>query len=71
MEIIKNIRNGLGITQYEMAALLGLSQSAWSLYEIGERKLPVAIAQKLIKLANDRGETLTLDEIYADEAKAA
>lgn len=40
----------LGITHQDMAMLLGVSRSLWSLYETGKRELPTAALLKLSEL---------------------
>lgn len=37
----------LGVTQHDMATLLGVSRSQWSMYELGKRDLPLAAQQLL------------------------
>lgn len=39
-ERVRETRNDLDIGQKEMAALLGITQQQYSLYETGKRKLP-------------------------------
>lgn len=39
-----------GLTQEEMASLLGVSRSLWSLYELGKRQLPFKASQRLAEL---------------------
>ncbi len=40
----------LGLTQLEVAMLLGVSRSRWSLYELGLRGIPLAALEKLHKM---------------------
>lgn len=47
MERNKNIREILGIKQEEIAMLLQVTRSQWSMYEIGKRDLPIAAKLKL------------------------
>lgn len=51
------------MTQAAMAAALGMSQSNISFYEAGQEIRP-EVAKKIIKLAADRGLTVTFDDIY-------
>jgi transcriptional regulator with XRE-family HTH domain len=44
------IRSLLGITQHDMAMLLHVSRSQWSMYELGKRDLPLAATQLLAEL---------------------
>jgi len=47
---MKDIRRTLGVTQEEMAALLQISKSAWSMYENGYRELPTHALLKLSQM---------------------
>lgn len=44
------IRIRLGLTQEEMATLLGITRAHWGMYEIGKRDLPPAANQLLAEL---------------------
>ena len=46
---IRDLREDRDLTQKEIAALLGMSQTGYSKYETGENDIPTAI---LIKLAD-------------------
>ena len=50
MKKVDYIRTLLSVTQQEMAMLLHISRSQWSMYELGERDLPVAARQLLAEL---------------------
>lgn len=45
-----NLRKLLGITQIEMAMLLQVTRSQWSMFEIGQRDLPLAAKQLFTEL---------------------
>jgi transcriptional regulator with XRE-family HTH domain len=47
---LDSIRSALGLSQAEMARLLGISRSHWSMYELGRRSLPTGAAQTLAGL---------------------
>ena len=49
-------RKLLGITQDDMALLLGVSRSQWSMYELGKRDLPVAASVLLAELLQHLNE---------------
>jgi len=50
---IKNVlREKLGITQEDLAVLLGISRSHLALFELGKRSLPAEAKQKLAALIN-------------------
>ncbi len=45
-----NIRDLVGLNQHELAALLNVGRSQFSLYELGKRGIPVASTQLLTEL---------------------
>ena len=47
MKRINTVREILGLTQHDMAMLLRIGRSQWSMYELGKRELPTA-AQVLL-----------------------
>lgn len=53
----KNFKSILGIQQEEIALLLGISRSHWSLYELGKRTLPTPIARIYFVSSRYRVET--------------
>lgn len=59
MEKLKEIRENAGLTQKQLASLIGIGKSRYGHYEIGRRQLPVSIAKKI-------GEVLEINwwEIY-------
>ena len=46
---IRELREDRDLTQKEVAAVLGITQQTYALYEIGERDLPIRHLIKLIK----------------------
>lgn len=50
MKNIAAIKNVLGLTQEEMAMLLGISISQWSMFKSGKRDIPLAAKQHLTTL---------------------
>lgn len=56
---IKEFRDKRGLTQAELGQLLGMSQTAISLYETGDRKPDVEIAKNIAKVLHT-----TLDSIF-------
>lgn len=61
MEKLKETRKKAGLTQKQIAKLIGISKSSYGHYEIGRRKLPVEIAK-------DIGKALDINwwELYED-----
>jgi transcriptional regulator with XRE-family HTH domain len=58
------IRNLLNMTQAELGDAINLTQSAISNYDNGHRKLPIEVAQQIIKLAKLRGIRLLLEDFF-------
>lgn len=52
---IKDLREDKDLTQTQLAAMLGMSQTGYSKYETGENDIPTSI---LIKLANFYGTSV-------------
>ena len=49
---IRDLRNDKDISQRELAAKLGMSQTGYSKYETGENDVPTAILKELANLYN-------------------
>ena len=68
-----NIKSILGLTQEEVATLLGISRSQWSMYEVGQRDLPKAAKIKLVELLSCakkvKSNSKTVAKIIATEKK--
>src|ERR1041385_2443266 len=58
-------RERLGLTQQAAALKLGVSQPYLSLLEAGSRRLPVALARKVVQLYGTSVTALPLDESFA------
>ena len=50
MKKLREIRENTGLTQRELAGLIGIDKSRYGHYEIGRRELPVIIAKKIGKV---------------------
>lgn len=61
-EVLKRERKRMGRTQAEMAELLGLSRSAYSLYESGKRAPKIETFQKITDALN-----ISMDELIGYE----
>lgn len=61
MDRLREVRKDAGLTQKQIAKLIGISKSSYGHYEIGRRKLPVEIAK-------DIGKALDINwwELYED-----
>lgn len=63
MNPIKSIRDRLGVTQAELAQVLGKTQGNVAFYERGQG-MPPEVAKRLIVFASQRGVPLSYDDIY-------
>ncbi len=62
------IRNLLGITQQDAALLFKVSRSQWSMFELGQRDLPLAAQQLLAEMlthvqSGHTGKSVTLEKV--------
>lgn len=46
----QSVRDFLGITQEEMAMVLGITKSQWSMYESGQRNIPLVASELLAEM---------------------
>ncbi|WP_334032671.1 helix-turn-helix transcriptional regulator [Burkholderia gladioli] len=66
MNNVRQLRKSLGLSQFDLARGIGITQSALSHYENGSCDPLVDTARRLISFAKDRGIDWTLDEVYAE-----
>ena len=59
---IAGLRKDQGITQIQLAELLGTSQQAVTAYEVGRRRVPVSSLPKIAKILGVSIETLVGEE---------
>ena len=52
MEILRDIRNKLGITQEEIASMIGISRSFYALIENGKRRITPEVALAIERATN-------------------
>ncbi len=64
MNNISKIRERLGLTQLEMAKVIGRTQAGVSFYENGQ-PMPPKVAKKLIAYAKTRKVIITFNDIYS------
>lgn len=62
---LKLIRERLGLTQPELADLLGVSQGNVSHCETQKQEVSPEMARRLIQVAKDRNADVTFDDIYS------
>lgn len=61
------IRRAVGLTQKQLADLLGVDQSAISQYESGTFSMSVKVAKRLLTIAHELGHSYTLGQLYGTE----
>lgn len=64
MSTISKLRESMGLNQYEFAKALGVSQAAVSQMELGKIKPRVQVALRLVELAKQQGQFITLEDVY-------
>lgn len=64
MTTISKLRESMGFNQYEFAKALGVSQAAVSQMELGKIKPRVQVALRLVELAKQQGQFITLEDVY-------
>ncbi|MDR5881092.1 helix-turn-helix transcriptional regulator [Caballeronia sp. LZ032] len=65
------LRKRLALSQAEIGAAIGITQSTISQSERGDITLSVEVAKRLVQFARSKGIKATLDEIYMTDAEAA
>lgn len=70
-EKVREIREGMNLSQKQMADYLGLDQSAVSKYESGERSMSTVTLEKICNLLGCMPEELLSDEGARTEKKVA
>lgn len=66
---VKSIRVSLELSQAKLADLLKVHVMTVSNWERGRQEIGIDVARKLIKLAEKKGFTITLDDIYGAPQK--
>lgn len=64
MTTISKLRESMGLNQDGLAKALGITQSAVSQIERGETKPRVELALRLVSLAKQYAQVITLEDIY-------
>jgi len=62
---IVSIRKGLGLSQAQFAAGIGVTQGNVSHYECGRQQIPPDVAARIIAFAKTHDLAITFDDIYA------
>jgi putative transcriptional regulator len=68
---IVSIRKGLGLSQAQFAAGIGVTQGNVSHYECGRQQIPPDVAARIIAFAKTLDFAITFDDIYAPSAEKA
>ena len=71
MTPFKRIRTRLGLSQVEIAEVLGMTQGNIAHYERGDQNVPPPVARNLIAYAKTKRVKLTFDDIYKQSETAA
>lgn len=65
MNLIFKFRNDVGLSQESLAKAIGVTQSAISQLERGEKKPSVDLAMRLVSFAKEQGKSFKLEDFYA------
>ncbi|WP_409015162.1 helix-turn-helix transcriptional regulator [Caballeronia sp. LZ001] len=65
------LRKRLAMSQAEIGAAIGVTQSTISQSERGEITLSVEVAKRLRDFARSKGVRTTLDDLYTSDTEAA
>ncbi|WP_257744581.1 helix-turn-helix transcriptional regulator [Burkholderia glumae] len=65
MNNVRQLRKSLGLSQFDLARGIGITQSALSHYENGSCDPLVDTARKLIAFAKGLGVEWTLDDVFS------
>ena len=69
--MIKQLRSNLGMTQFQFAAALGVSQSLITHWETGRRRPSPGLALQILSLASHHHQKITMESLYIDDTEAA
>lgn len=70
MSTLSIARKKAGITQQQLAGLVGLTQAAIGHYERGRRTPGLAESRAIVAALNALGATCTLDDVFPPEQEA-
>lgn len=65
------LRKRLAMSQAEIGAAIGVTQSTISQSERGDITLSVEVAKRLVQFARSKGVKASLDDLYMSGAEAA
>ncbi|PHM51502.1 helix-turn-helix transcriptional regulator [Xenorhabdus sp. KK7.4] len=68
MNKLRLYRERLGLTQSELADLVGCTRGAICHYETGRRGIDLALCRKFVEIFNTNGAIVSLDDIFPPKA---
>jgi transcriptional regulator with XRE-family HTH domain len=66
-EVIKEVRQQMGLTQAQFASLVGCKQNTLSQYEHGLANPSVKIAKEIVKAAKVEKIEIKLEDLFPDD----
>lgn len=66
MNKLKDFRNRIGVTQKNVADLVGVRQGTIARYESGARDFNITMARKIVFALNIMGSNCTFDDVFPD-----
>ncbi|WP_439242399.1 helix-turn-helix transcriptional regulator [Lonepinella sp. BR2474] len=67
MSNLAKAREKVGMTQYQLAEMIGRKQNSISYYELGLRTPSLFTAQQIVKKLNEQGANVSLEDIFPVE----
>lgn len=71
MNNLRFFRERTGLTQSELAALVGCTRGAICHYETGRRGMDINLCRRFVDIFNDSGTPVGLDEVFPPKQNAA
>ncbi|HHQ6628348.1 TPA: helix-turn-helix transcriptional regulator [Serratia fonticola] len=68
MNNLRTFREQIGLTQSDLAALVGCSPGAICHYETGRRGMDINLCRSLVKILNLKGAGVSLDDVFPPKA---
>jgi transcriptional regulator with XRE-family HTH domain len=65
--VIKNLRLQMGLTQSQLASLIGCKQNTLSQYEHGLASPSIKLAKEIVRAAKDKKIKIKLEDIFPDD----
>lgn len=71
MNKLKFFREQTGLTQSELASLMGCTRGAICHYEKGRRGMDINLCRRFVDILNNTGTTVGLDEVFPPKQEAS